>query len=310
MIICPDHGPYEQIANNHLNGNGCKHCWSEISKQQSEVFSFIEECGVIAEQNNRNILPPMEIDIWIPDKRIGIEYHGTYHHSANTLDRDKIIKYRIQRKALMARDRGIKLYQIYSDEWQESKQIWQSIIKNALGQSDTLYARKFRLITLDTDQQKAFFNVNHLRGYVNSAICYALADVDGPAIAMSFVRKSDHWEIQRFATRLGYVVIGGKSKLYKHFQRYQQPSSVLTYADLRYSRYDAYCDLGLICTGHTGPGYRYINNKVSLSRQKCQKHKLSKLLPDYNDTLSEPENMFSNGYRRLWDAGNSRFVSS
>jgi hypothetical protein len=40
------------------------------------------------------------------------------------------------------------------------------------------------------------------------------------------------------------------------------------------------------------------------SRNKYQKHKLSKVLEDFNPNDTEVQNMFGNGYRRIWDSGN------
>lgn len=307
-IKCPKHGPFQQIAGNHLSGYGCQKCKPEISKQQTAIYDFVSTyCD--AQYNNRDIIAPLELDIWVPSKRLGLELHGIYHHSANTNERDSFLKYRNQQKALAAHKSGIKLVQIFSDEWETSEAIWQSIIRTHLGVSTTLYARKTNLVQLPLPDEKAFFTANHLRGYAPSTACYALAIDGDPLIAMSFVHRHNYWEIQRFATKLNHVIVGGKTKLYKHFLRKHTPQAVLTYADLRYSAYYCYCGLGLTCTGHTKPGYRYIKQNVSLSRQQCQKHKLAHLLENYDATLTEPQNMFRNGYRRLWDAGSTRFWS-
>ena len=45
-----------------------------------------------------------------------------------------------------------------------------------------------------------------------------------------------------------------------------------------------------------------------LSRQHFQKHNLKAKLSIFDSTLSESDNMFMNGYRRLWDAGHYRFI--
>ena len=48
---------------------------------------------------------------------------------------------------------------------------------------------------------------------------------------------------------------------------------------------------------------------ASLSKQQCQKHKLEKLLGEnYRDNLPESANMFSNGFRRVWDADHLKLV--
>lgn len=45
IIICPIHGDFEQSANNHLNGNGCKVCWQE--SKRSKLNDFIEQANIV-----------------------------------------------------------------------------------------------------------------------------------------------------------------------------------------------------------------------------------------------------------------------
>ena len=58
----------------------------------------------------------------------------------------------------------------------------------------------------------------------------------------------------------------------------------------------------------TNPNYFYIKNNSVYSRQQFQKHKLKNKLDVFDSDLTEAENMFNNGYRRLWDAGHWRFL--
>jgi hypothetical protein len=37
------------------------------------------------------------------------------------------------------------------------------------------------------------------------------------------------------------------------------------------------------------------------------KNKLEHILPTFDETLTEKDNMFNNGYRRIWDCGNLVF---
>jgi hypothetical protein len=40
----------------------------------------------------------------------------------------------------------------------------------------------------------------------------------------------------------------------------------------------------------------------------CQKHKLNKLLDIFDAEKSEYQNMLDNGFRRVWDCGNMKFI--
>ena len=40
----------------------------------------------------------------------------------------------------------------------------------------------------------------------------------------------------------------------------------------------------------------------------CQKHKLNKLLEKFDNNKTEYENMVSNGWKRVWDSGNAKWI--
>ena len=67
-----------------------------------------------------------------------------------------------------------------------------------------------------------------------------------------------------------------------------------------------YSKLGFTFSHFSEPNYFYFKNNLTLeSRQKYQKHKLPKLLENFDPSLTEVENMKNNGYNRIFDCGNS-----
>ena len=69
-------------------------------------------------QRRRDIIKPYEIDIFIEDLKIGIEYNGIYWHS------DKFKNNNLHyNKLMLCKDNGIKLIQIFEDEWNDNKEI-------------------------------------------------------------------------------------------------------------------------------------------------------------------------------------------
>ena len=77
--MCPKHGEFWQIADNHLRGQGCPKCGKIISKPEDEIISLFSE--IEYQQHNRKILDGMEIDIFIHPLKLGIEYNGLRWHS-------------------------------------------------------------------------------------------------------------------------------------------------------------------------------------------------------------------------------------
>lgn len=112
---------------------------------------------------------------------------------------------------------------------------------------------------------------------------------------------------RKVANKINLNVIGGFSKLLKYF-RQNYTGSIITYADKRYSNGDLYRTNGFQELKDSQPNYFYTRGQELYSRMQFQKHKLEKQLKDYDFKLSEAENMFINGYRRIWDCGNKVFV--
>lgn len=303
-IVCPKHGKFRQIAHNHLNGSVCPECQKTINQDHArihELLASLTNCEII--NNYRGF--GLEVDLWIPELHVGFEYHGEYWHSSHNTQTDRRLKNLHARKVDMSIQNGFRMYQIFSGD---NRLVWESIIKNVFKKNNRIFARKCCVSLLDSSQEKVFFAENHLQGYVGSSVCYGLI-LDGQIVcAMSFIKKSGYWEIQRLASLLNITVVGGASRLFSRFIKDRSPSRIITFADRRYSIGDVYRKLGFKFLYHTNPNYCYIRNKLKFSRQKCQKKKLERLLGDsFDSDLTEHENMFRSGFRRLWDAGNLKF---
>lgn len=311
IISCPAHGDFLQKANNHLQGQGCPTCPTPISKQQLEIYEFVESLLPNTEIiiNDRKTINPKEIDIYIPDLKIGIEYHGLYWHSYDTTEtKEQTTKH--QEKSLLARKANIKILQFFEHEWANKRSIVSSIIKHQLHLSKKINARDLDVVT--NIEPYDFYNQNHLQGSRPAKHHICLVDeYRNIMMAASFSKHSNNaYELIRMATVNEHCVRGGVSKIMHNFKKLISNSIIITYADLRYTSAVGYLAAGFKFEKHTKPGYFYYNSssKVILSRQKCQKHKLSKFLSIFDNNLSEPQNMFMNNYRRVWDAGNTKLV--
>jgi predicted RNA-binding Zn-ribbon protein involved in translation (DUF1610 family) len=306
-IICPVHGEFEQTPVNHLRGNGCPKCGAEIviSKAHQEIIDLIEEDKII---NDRETIKPNELDIYIPSKNIAIEFNGLYWHSYDELESKKE-KFKHHNKSSICYDKGIQLIQIFEDEWLFKKEIVKSILNAKLGINNKIFARKCFIKELTSNEFNEFCNNNHIQGKLNSVIKLGLIHENRLVCVIGFNKHCEYdYECTRFCNELNINIVGGASRLFKYFLNKWKPNSVLSFADRRYSNGGLYKQLGFKLINVTSPGYFYTKGLNRLSRQKFQKHKLEKKLENFNWGLSESQNMFNNGYRRLWDAGHWKFV--
>ena len=299
IIKCKKHGEFKQSPNNHLQGCGCPKCSVTISKAHAIVFDFISNYYV-AINNDRSILNGLEIDVYVPDLRFGVEINGVYYHSENY----KSSNYHYS-KSLVAQNNNVKLLQFWDYEIYNKWNIVSSIIKHNLHKSSTIHTRKCELLSVRSRELETFLNNNHLQGYRDASVNYVLKHNNEIVYAASFSKHPKHeWEIIRTCTKVGYFIPNSFSRIIKHFVDDYNPNSIMTFADRRYSTGMVYIKVGFKFSHNTKPNYFYWRNNDIKSRYSCQKHKLSKILKLYDDNLSEYHNMILNGYHKINDAGN------
>lgn len=308
-IICPDHGEFWQTPNNHINNAaGCPKCGHTISKQEDEIIDFLKTLGIDnIEYSNKSILSNgQEIDIYLPDYKIGIEFDGILWHSEK-YGKDK--NYHIN-KTNECRNKDIRLIHIFDDEWNNKKDIWKSMLKNLFHKTDnTIYARKCTLGVVDAKTAIKFLNDNHLQGSCQSSVKLGLYYKDELVSLMTF-GKSRHfvgngkyqWELLRFASKINTDVIGAASKLLKYFIKTYNPENIVTFADRRWSNGNLYFKLGFNLYNVSEPNYFYLKDRKRWNRFSFRK---SELIRKYNcpNNISEHEFCLSQGWYRVYDCG-------
>ena len=177
----------------------------------------------------------------------------------------------------------------------------------------SIMARRCSVEVLTGTEQRAFLDINHLQRSVPAALAYGLR-CDGELVAvMSFGRsrfsKKWDWELLRFATKAGTSIVGGASRLFAAWKKEHLGVSIVSFSDNRWGTGGFYANLGFSQDGQTGQGYFYVNsNGKRRSRQTMQKHKLSGVLKTFDPKLTERDNCWNNGWYRVWDLGNTRWI--
>lgn len=85
--------------------------YSNKSKAEQYIINHLEYDGPV-NHNDRTVIRPKELDIYIPDLKIAVEYNGLYWHSIE----QGIDKYAHRNKSLACRQLGIRLIHIYEFE--------------------------------------------------------------------------------------------------------------------------------------------------------------------------------------------------
>lgn len=307
--IAEDLGLERTIIDNRLREHGIEKKYYRRSIDETHIVDFIQSFydGEV-KTNIRNVICPGEIDVYLPEHKLAIEYNGLYWHTTEYYPSRSYHKAKTDK----CEKAGIRLFHIMEDEWETKQEIWKSIIKNSLGYHDLrIYARDTVIVEVPLEKRKAFLKENHLQGDVGCTVCLGLEWKGELVSLMSFGKprfnKKHEWELLRYCSKLNVSVVGGASKLYTNFVRKVNPQSVISYADRRHGTGLLYGKLGFSFLGTTEPNYGYlIGDKLEL-RYLWQKHKLPKKLKVFDPNLSEQANMKANGFYRVYDSGNSIF---
>jgi len=306
-IICPEHGEFELRPDSHRNGSGCKKCSNAISNIEKDIVAFIKSFSINVLENCRTVLNGKELDIYIPEYKLAIEFNGLYWHSE--LHKDK--NYHVD-KTNECEVKGIQLIHIFEDEWLDKQDIVKSRLKNLLGLTENkIYARKCEIKEVPTKEKTKFLNDNHIQGSVGSKVNLGLYHNNELVSIMTFgkrgVIKHNKIELLRFCNKLNTNVIGGASKLLKHFISQYEPKEIISYADRRWSNGNMYETLGFNLKSTNKPAFTISKGKKRESRFKYQKHRLIDMGFDCDGKTAD-EILRNNGLYKIYDCGSYTYI--
>lgn len=117
--ICPEGHRNNILYANWQRGRRCGRCWheSKASKKELELREYVDQFDIDYIPNDRATVFNqetgyyLELDLWFPDLRKGIEFNGAYWHSQEaTIKNDKIKKEFCEWK-------GIDLLIVEEEDW-------------------------------------------------------------------------------------------------------------------------------------------------------------------------------------------------
>jgi hypothetical protein len=215
---------------------------------------------------------------------------------------------------------GYRIIQIFEDTWLKKRIIVESRIQNLLGNSATkIYGRKCSIKEInDTSIITEFLNANHLQGAVGSRIKLGLYFEEKLVGLMTFgkLRKNlgqksnsdNDYEMMRFCTLLNTSILGGASKLFKHFIKLYNPDSITSYADKCWSSLDnVYKKLNINHIHDSEPSYFYIIGTRRKGRFGYRKDVLLEAGYDPNIWTEHTICLDKNIYR-IYDCGTSKYL--
>lgn len=293
------------------------------SKYELEVYEYIKTLISNTDElvtNTRKIIPPLELDIYIPSKNVAVEINGIIWHSEILGNKNK--NYHLN-KTIECNNKGIRLIHIFENEWVNKQHIVKNKLRHILCDSSSnksIYARKCILKELSTSECTYFLNQYHLQGAGNSSVRIGAYYENKLVSVMTFGKKrlalgtkqneEGSYEMYRFCLS-DVPVVGIASRLFTYFIKTYNPKNIVTFADMRYSGMSAFYEkIGFKFVSHTTPNYYYFNTKDPYTlkhRFNFRKQELHKKLDTFDETLTEWQNMQLNKYDRIWDCGHIKY---
>lgn len=303
-----------KIHDRNGKNSGCPTCITgyKVSKPENEIAETIKklEPKLNVKTNVKSLIKPYELDVYIPEKKIAIEYNGLYWHSEH-MGKDKKYHYN---KWLSCKEQGIQLIQIWEDDWSRSPELVKNMIAHKLGLStkQKLYARKTEVRRVTQKESDSFLNKHHIQGSVSSRLAYGLFFKSELIAVMLFKNeaksKGETLNLLRYAT--SEKVVGGFTKLLK-FAEQQNPEvkNIITFSDNAISDGGLYLNNGFVEDGIVKPDYMYIVKGVRVHKFN---YRIRRFKQDPNlkwvEGYTETQLARLNNIPRIWDAGKVKYL--
>lgn len=284
---------------------------NSTSHHEKQLHEYLTSLNINFNIHDRTLISPYEIDIVIPNLKLGIEYNGSFFHSQSLYR--SIDKNKHKNKSDLLFQKDYALLHIFELDWidDRKREILKSMIRHKVQKSGkSIYARSCKVVNIDPKTTKSFLEKNHIQGSCPSSIRFGLTYNDElvSVLTMGKARYSKNYdyELLRYASKQDVSVVGGFSKLLSKAPK----GKVISYANRDYSIGSLYEANGFNKIRITPPNYVYWRYEKKIgyriyTRYQVQKHKLKSLLGnDFDKNLTEQENMLNNGFSIYWNSGN------
>jgi hypothetical protein len=276
------------------------------SSYEDEILNWLSEFDINVIATEKDLIRPLQLDIYLPDFKLGIEFNGLYWHSEFKKD-----KFYHLNKTISCKNYGIDLIHIWEDDWKNRKTILKSIILNRINKTPIkIYARKCKIVQLNNIETSKFLNENHIQGYCRYNKSFGLLFENELVSVMTFGYRSingkKEYELIRYCNKININVLGSASKLFKHFISNFDVDRITTFADISIFNGSVYNKLNFKFIHRTPPNYWWVVEGLRKHRFNYNKKKLINM--GHDPLKTEVEIMHSIKNYRIWGCGQEKWI--
>jgi hypothetical protein len=254
---------------------------------KQEIHNFLETNQITIEANQK--MSVFEI-LYLPDFQLFVHLIDLQTFSSNltplTYFKDLSESVNLQNQ---------RIIHLWEDVWQHKKDLVQTRILAMIGKFTRLNARHCCIERIDKPTADKFLNDNHLQGAVKAKFKYGLflkaqyvemflgkESAKNELIAVATFsggrtfKEGEYngfrsYELIRFASLQGCVVVGGMNKLLKSFIEEHNPDDIMSYADRDWSDGRSYKLLGFTKINDTEPHVFYLDKQTLVRHSAKEK---------------------------------------
>jgi hypothetical protein len=236
----------------------CSTCGNNgTSKQEQAVLAWILQYYPTATKFKfpERKTKPKEIDVFIPELKLGIEFCGLRYHQENHLDVDNADENKHYKKMLAANKLGIRLITVFGDEWESREQQIKNFLLSAIGKNEyKIGARECETRLISKNLCDEFMEANHIQGKDNHFVSFGLfhenelvGAITGGTHPQRHTKEDKGIYLNRLAFKANTTITGGASKLMAALVEYAKNSGfecIKSWSDNRWSEGNVYKKLG------------------------------------------------------------------
>lgn len=247
-------------------------------------------------------------DLKVHNSNIVIEIDPTYTHNSYSapFGDPHEPNYHLT-KTQLADDNGYRCIHVF--DWDDSLAIF-----NLLKSKTRIYARKCSLLRIDRATAELFTAKYHLQGSCRGQnIAYGLYYKGELVQLMSFGKprynKNYDFELLRLCTQTGIEVVGGPSRLFKHFLKDNPGKSVLSYCDYAKFNGKVYEAIGMKLSHMTPPAKVWSKDSEYITDNYLRQRGYDQIFKaNYGKGTSNEQLMLEHGWLPVYDCGQKVFV--
>jgi len=298
------------------------YCFPKHQTQNDIAYKIQSISGSEVINSAWDVISPYEIDIYVPDQKLAIEYNGNLWHSEYWLcerkkkDEEKpdisVAKYKHYNKMKICQQKNIRLFQIFEHQWASREKQILGFLRTILGANETNIAARKCVVTNSDAQQ--FIEDNHIQGKPHIALKYFNLEYNGEIVASMTAgrhhrQNSDSKDVvlSRLCFAENTNIQGGSSKLFKYFKEWainKQYNNMISWSDNCWTEGNIYKVLGFELDKESGPDYFYWDvNKHQYHSKQSQK----KSAVGCPEGITEREWCLKRNFFKIWDCGKKKW---